>query len=127
MRHVTVSPERGAPSRRTRRIERTRLCDKHRRLLRLLSARLSASSAWVIQRAQVFGASNYLDCAVCAREAAAVFNRRIGHTPRPLREGGARAAEHTSVTIEDSARCPRYAARLVEGVKVGPSPAWLRR
>jgi phenylalanyl-tRNA synthetase beta chain len=31
------------------------------------------------------------------------------------------------VRIEDSALCPRYTARLVRGVKVGPSPAWLKQ
>ncbi len=31
-----------------------------------------------------------------------------------------------SVRIEDSELCPRYTARVIQGVKVGPSPAWLR-
>ncbi len=31
----------------------------------------------------------------------------------------------TSVEIKDSDLCPRYAARLVRGVKIGPSPEWL--
>ena len=29
------------------------------------------------------------------------------------------------VTIDDADACPRYAARVVKGVKVGPSPKWL--
>lgn len=29
------------------------------------------------------------------------------------------------VVVEDWSGCPRYACRLVKGVKVGPSPAWL--
>ena len=33
----------------------------------------------------------------------------------------------TSVTIEDSDLCPRYAARVIRGVKIVPSPAWLQR
>ena len=33
--------------------------------------------------------------------------------------------EITAVKIEDEVLCPRYAARLVRGVKIGPSPAWL--
>ena len=36
-----------------------------------------------------------------------------------------RAADLTSVEINDPDLCPRYAARLVRGVKIGPSPAWL--
>ncbi|MBI4068309.1 C40 family peptidase [Candidatus Kaiserbacteria bacterium] len=31
-----------------------------------------------------------------------------------------------SVTVEDTTRCSFYAAGLIHGVKVGPSPAWLR-
>ena len=31
-----------------------------------------------------------------------------------------------SVSVEDSNLCPRYMGRVVEGVKVGHSPAWLR-
>ena len=30
------------------------------------------------------------------------------------------------IRIEDSTRCLRYAARVIEGVKVGPSPKWLQ-
>src|SRR5262245_2159603 len=33
--------------------------------------------------------------------------------------------EITAVKIEDEVLCPRYAARVVRGVKIGPSPAWL--
>jgi len=35
------------------------------------------------------------------------------------------ASDLTSVTIEDFDGCPRYAARLVRGIKVAPSPPWL--
>ncbi len=30
-----------------------------------------------------------------------------------------------SITIADEARCPRYAARVIRGCKVGPSPDWM--
>ena len=33
----------------------------------------------------------------------------------------------TSVTIEALDLCPRYAARVIQGVKIAPSPAWLQR
>src|ERR1051325_8789863 len=35
------------------------------------------------------------------------------------------AASLTSVEINDIELCPRYAARLIRGVKIGPSPDWL--
>jgi phenylalanyl-tRNA synthetase beta chain len=31
-----------------------------------------------------------------------------------------------SVKVEDSELCPRYTARVIKGVKVGPSPNWLK-
>ncbi|MCB1128456.1 MAG: phenylalanine--tRNA ligase subunit beta, partial [Verrucomicrobiae bacterium] len=34
--------------------------------------------------------------------------------------------ERVAVRIEDSELCPRYTARLVCGVKIGPSPDWLK-
>ena len=33
----------------------------------------------------------------------------------------------TSVTIDAPALCPRYAARVIQGIQVGPSPEWLQR
>lgn len=32
-----------------------------------------------------------------------------------------------AVRLEDPELCPRYTARLVRGVKIGPSPAWLKQ
>ena len=45
---------------------------------------------------------------------------------KPFRTDG-RAESLTSVEIRDPDLCPRYAARLVRGVKIGPSPDWLIR
>ena len=36
------------------------------------------------------------------------------------------ASDVVTVRIEDSEICPRYTARVIKGVKIGPSPAWLR-
>ena len=70
---------------------------------------------------------DWLSHAGVAREAAALFGRRFSVATKPTPELGAPTRDRTSVKIEDVARCPRYAARVVEGVRVGPSPAWLRR
>jgi phenylalanyl-tRNA synthetase beta chain len=60
-----------------------------------------------------------------AREAAAAG---CGHL-RPLEvqvpEGGVATSELASLDVEDAQGCPRYCARVIRGVKVGPSPAWL--
>ncbi|HEY8210985.1 MAG TPA: phenylalanine--tRNA ligase subunit beta, partial [Myxococcaceae bacterium] len=44
-----------------------------------------------------------------------------------LKEAGRAASEVVKIRIEDPARCPRYAGRVVEGITVGPSPAWMRQ
>lgn len=48
---------------------------------------------------------------------------RLPESEPPKSEG--RASDVTSVEIKDPDLCPRYAARLVRGVKIGPSPDWL--
>src|SRR6185295_4318366 len=45
---------------------------------------------------------------------------------RPIKTEGS-SASLTSVEIKDPDLCPRYAARLVRGVKIGPSPDWLAK
>jgi phenylalanyl-tRNA synthetase beta chain len=41
-------------------------------------------------------------------------------------DGGA-VADLASVTVDDLELCPRFTARVLTGVKVGPSPEWLAR
>jgi phenylalanyl-tRNA synthetase beta chain len=43
----------------------------------------------------------------------------------PATAGTSREAARVSVSVEDVVGCPRYMAAIVNGVKVGPSPAWL--
>jgi phenylalanyl-tRNA synthetase beta chain len=60
-----------------------------------------------------------------AREAAVLFSRPLHiPDPRPL-EGGRWAAESVAVEIRSPDVCPFYSARVIRGVKIGPSPAWL--
>lgn len=60
-----------------------------------------------------------------AREVAAMTGNPL-RLPRPdVPETGAPIADRTSVVIEEPALCPRYAARLISGVTIGPSPDWL--
>ena len=58
-----------------------------------------------------------------ARELAAYFRKEL----KPL-GGGMMETQHPSfpVTVEDGEACPFYGARLIEGVAVGDSPAWLK-
>ncbi len=61
-----------------------------------------------------------------AREIAAIQKTPLVYPDYSLVDRQARLAELTSVKIEAPDHCPRYAARLVENVTVGPSPFWLQ-
>lgn len=61
-----------------------------------------------------------------AREVAALCKTRLRYPETPLQESGAPIETLTSITVDDLVGCPRYAARIVEGIRVGPSPDWLR-
>jgi len=71
--------------------------------------------------------SNRTDC-MCviglAREVASARGTAL-KPPTPLRADG--PGPLPDVTVESAADCPRYMARVVKGVKIGPSPDWLRR
>src|SRR5204863_112208 len=43
-----------------------------------------------------------------------------------LRESKRSIAKFASVQIDDLENCPRYTARVVFGVKIGPSPKWMQ-
>lgn len=62
-----------------------------------------------------------------AREVAAMTGRSLHLPVATMVEAGSAIADETSVVIDDPEYCPRYAARLIRGVTVGPSPAWLAK
>ncbi len=62
-----------------------------------------------------------------AREIAALTGTALPRTRLSVREKGAPAADAIALRIEDPAGCPRYAARVIRGVTIGPSPRWLVR
>ncbi|MCG6909665.1 MAG: phenylalanine--tRNA ligase subunit beta [Deltaproteobacteria bacterium] len=61
-----------------------------------------------------------------AREVAAIQGRKISVEPVTLADAGHEIDRHTSVTVEAPDDCPRYTARLLENIIVGPSPQWLQ-
>ncbi|HEX3126854.1 MAG TPA: phenylalanine--tRNA ligase subunit beta [Thermoanaerobaculia bacterium] len=74
--------------------------------------------------------SNRVDCMNhlgVARELAVIYGRPLRMPPTAPPEGTARVEEATRVDIEDEEGCPRFVARVVRGVKIGPSPDWLRK
>lgn len=60
-----------------------------------------------------------------AREVGAMYGRDWCEPAAELEESGQATADAVSVEISDPTRCPRYTARLIKDVKVGPSPEWL--
>ena len=64
-----------------------------------------------------------------ARELAAALGEGLNEPPALVPEQmlSATGVElRAQVRIEDPEGCPRFAARVIEGVVVGPSPSWLR-
>jgi phenylalanyl-tRNA synthetase beta chain len=61
-----------------------------------------------------------------AREVAAITGKKIHYPEIRFEEAAEDIGEITSVDIIDPELCPRYAARVVKGVRIGPSPRWMR-
>jgi phenylalanyl-tRNA synthetase beta chain len=61
-----------------------------------------------------------------AREIAAVTGNPLKLPAVALPQSGSSVADLVKVRIEDAELCPRYTARVIQGLKVGPSPDWLR-
>lgn len=61
-----------------------------------------------------------------AREAAAIIAGSYRRPEASLEETSRSAAEAVTVKIDDPDLCPRYCARVIENVKIGPSPRWMQ-
>ena len=62
-----------------------------------------------------------------ARDVAILYKLPLTVPPADLTETGADIGALASVVIEDARGCPRYLARVIENVTLGPSPWWMRR
>ena len=74
--------------------------------------------------------SNRPDCLShvgIAREVAVIESGRLQLPPAKPPKTEGKSAALTAVEIKDPDLCPRYAARLIRGVKIGPSPDWLAK
>ena len=59
-----------------------------------------------------------------AREVSAILGNQLKPLD-PSLETVATVASRVKVDIEDPVGCPRYLARCIENVRIGPSPAWM--
>src|SRR5258707_6539020 len=62
-----------------------------------------------------------------ARELAVIEKSRVQSPKSTIDKSQGKTSESASVEISDSDLCMRYAARVIRGVKVAPSPEWLVR
>lgn len=62
-----------------------------------------------------------------AKELSAILSIPLTHDPLKEVPNLSPVAEGLSLTLEDASLSPRYIAGVITGVKVGPSPEWLRR
>ena len=74
--------------------------------------------------------SNRVDCfsvVGIAREAAATFGKEF-HPPVVTPTGNDEDVnDYIKVRVENTDLCPRYCARVVKNIKIGPSPKWMQR
>jgi len=61
-----------------------------------------------------------------ARELAAHYRLELNVPSRVLREGSEPVQDAVRLEVSDDASCPHYVGRVIEGVTVGESPAWLK-
>src|SRR5918912_3671083 len=60
-----------------------------------------------------------------AREVAAITGTTLRLPEVRIVEGDGSASELLSVRVEDPVLCPRFVARVITGVTIGPSPEWM--
>jgi len=61
-----------------------------------------------------------------AREISAILGCPLYPKQKRVQEGRTPIEQLTSVVIEDEDLCARYAARLIQGIAIAPSPLWMR-
>ncbi len=61
-----------------------------------------------------------------ARESSAVLGEYCVMPEIEVEEKGEPIGKYASVEVRDDVLCPRYCARVVTNVKIGPSPKWMR-
>src|SRR5215470_14249945 len=62
-----------------------------------------------------------------AREVSAIYRSPLKPVhPKPAESSAAKASDAVSVKIESPELCGRFTARVIRGVKIQPSPSWLR-
>jgi phenylalanyl-tRNA synthetase beta chain len=80
---------------------------------------------WVLEVEITPNRPDCLSIVGVARELAALTGGEFPYPTIAVTEGEGDAHALARVRIDDPDLCPRYAARVITGVRVGPSPAWM--
>lgn len=68
-----------------------------------------------------------LSVAGIARELSVLAEKDFVCKPKAPDEIEKKTSDYIKITIDDPEGCPRYTARIIEGITIGPSPWWLRK
>jgi phenylalanyl-tRNA synthetase beta chain len=61
-----------------------------------------------------------------AREIGVLVNKKMKQPKVVLKESKTPASKFAKIEILDKEKCPRYSARVLRNIKIGPSPKWLQ-
>lgn len=62
-----------------------------------------------------------------ARDIAALYKRPLRSPAITVKESGKPVKSLLGIDIQDTDHCPRYVGRIIDGLKIGPSPEWMQR
>lgn len=62
-----------------------------------------------------------------AREVAALYGTSLKRPAIDLIEGGRPVESLTRIDVQDTTACPRYTARILNGLAVAPAPDWMQK
>ena len=62
-----------------------------------------------------------------AREAAATLRTTFTKPEISVKTVPGKMSDFVTIDVQDTELCPRYCARIVKNVKIGPSPMWMRK
>ncbi len=82
---------------------------------------------WLFEIAVTPNRGDCLGIAGIAREVAALTKGKLKTLPVDVATKDPNLQKRIAIAIEDPLLCARYSARIVDEIKIAPSPAWLRR
>ena len=85
----------------------------------------SGREDWLFEVGVTPNRGDCLSIAGIAREVAALTRADLKAQPADVPAKNAPDQKRVGITIQDALLCPRYSARIIDEVRIAPSPAWL--